>query len=133
MSDFNPFEVTGKAVRRTYETVEDANSLLLNAGWDHSPCALFETGRIAKEQSSDILWAAKQALNHEDVKEATHQLYRELYFSSIVNELAGSPDEVATRAGLEAVKQGEDAHAIAQAIDDAWLKTLINECTKPAG
>ncbi len=57
----------------------------------------------ARGQSASIMDAAHQALKHDDTEEAAHQFRRELYFSSLVDKLAGSPDQVSAHVGLDAV------------------------------
>lgn len=125
--DINPFELAGKTVRRAYETVEDAYYLSQEVIADTIPYKLVlgDPG-WAREHSEGIIDSAYKALNHNDIDEVAHQFHRELYFSSIVDKLAGSPNEAAAKSGLEAVERKEPASAIDKAVKEAWTKTLYS-------
>ncbi len=125
--DINPFEIAGKTVRRTYETMQDTYFLLEDSFCHSFPMNLvFGNADWAETNSSLIMHAADEALRHNDTEEAAHQFRRELYFSGIVDKLAGRPDEAAAQAGLDAVKRHENANAIGNAARDAWNKRLFN-------
>jgi len=123
--DINPFELAGKTLRRTYETIEDTYSLSEEVFCHSLPMKLvLGNCEWARGQSATIMDAAHQALKHSDVEEAAHQFRRELYFSSLVDKLAGSPDQVAAQVGLDAMDKKASPSAIEKAIDDAWTKAL---------
>jgi hypothetical protein len=125
--DINPFEIAGKTVRRTYETVQDAYMLTEEKFCHSLPMSpLVGSSDWADTNTSEIMNAAQQALKHNDIEEASHQFRRELYFSSLVDKLAGSPNEAAAQAGLDAVARHENACAIDHAVQEAWTKRVYN-------
>lgn len=125
--DINPFEIAGKTVRRTYETIEDAYTLTEEAFCHSMPMSfVFVNSDWTGAHSARIMDASQQALKHNDIEEATHQLRREVYYSSLVDKLAGSPDEVSAQAGLEAAARHENASAIDHAIREAWTRRLYS-------
>ncbi len=105
--DINLFELAGKTVRRTAESVQDAGMFAEHCLWQNLPFTP-ENGDLgyAREASKDIFKAAGKALEHNDMEEAGHQLRREVYFCSIVDELAGGSKELAAQAGLKAIAAG---------------------------
>ncbi len=123
--DINLFELAGKTARRSYETVEDAYTLTQEVITHTLPVSLvLGNQEWAREQSNCIMDSAYQALKHNDIEEVAHQFHRELYFSSLVDKLAGSPNEVAAQSGLDAVDRKEPGSAIDKAVQEAWTKTL---------
>lgn len=114
--DINPFEVIGKTIRRSNETLEDGSTYIFNGAWDCSIGLGWQHGKIAKEESDTIALAARDALSRNDLDEAAHQLRRQSYFCSTVDSLAGSENERAARAGLKAISQGESPLQVLQSI-----------------
>lgn len=126
--DINLFELAGKTARRTYETVEDAYTLTQEVITHTFPVSLVAGNQEwAREHSYDIMDSAYKALNHNDLDEVAHQFHRELYYTSLVDKLAGSPNEVAAKSGLDAIERKEPASAIEQAVENAWRKTLFSK------
>lgn len=125
--DINPFEIAGKTVRRAHETILDAYCYT-EENFCHSFPMNIAFGRLdwSRDNSAAIMNAAHQALLHKDIDEAAHQLRRELYFASLFDKLAGSPDEMAARAGLDAIDRQQSPNAIDLAIREAWTKRLYS-------
>lgn len=133
--DINPFEVLGKIVRRTYETAEDSLMFSENALCSTFPMNLgFGKANNAQIHSVNILSAAETALRHNDPSEAEHQLNRDLYFSSIVDELIDSPLPAVAHAGLDAIKQQKTPLEVRIDMLNAWDNALFappaNQLTK---
>ncbi len=123
--DINPFEAIGKTVRRTYEAAEDTYMHVENAFCDTFMGFIAPKGDYAKYQSAKILDSAEAALRHEDIAEARHQLERDIYFSSINDDLLGSPFNDAAHAGLEALKQNKTPPEIRAEMKEAFDKSLL--------
>lgn len=105
--DINPFEIAGKTVRRSHESGVDAFMYAEHCFWNAMPTKpLIGDLGYAKGGSDNIMASAKAALSHNDTDEAAHQLKREVYFCSIIDELAGTKNELAARAGLKAIELG---------------------------
>lgn len=115
--DINPFEVAGKTVRRTYEAAQDTYNYSQSALWNSMPGNPFPN--ISQSASDTIIDAAKNAVRHNDLEEAAHQMRREIYFCSIVDKLAGSKNEIAAREGLKAIKFGMHPKDIPYFMDHA--------------
>ncbi|MFN8551091.1 MAG: hypothetical protein U0103_06340 [Candidatus Obscuribacterales bacterium] len=125
--DINPFEIAGKTVRRTHETLLDAYCYTEENFCHTFPVnAVFGRLEWARDNSAAIMNAAHTALMHNDVEEAEHQFRRELYFTGLFDKFAGSPDEVAARAGLNAIDNHQSANSIDLAIREAWSKRLYD-------
>lgn len=122
--DFNAFEVVGKPVRRVSEGVDDAVSYLQHGLFK---AAFGEDAGIAKHATDGHMQAAKQALEHHDTREAKHQLERELYFSSTINELAGSTNEVSARAGLRSIAKGDFTDTVKWEIESACFRAMPDD------
>jgi hypothetical protein len=112
--DMNMFEAGGKAVRRTYEALEDTGAALLSCTFDH-----YSFDLVAKGHVGDIERQAKRALNHDDSGEATHQLERELYFSSVFGKDCRGFDESA-RAGLKGLTKSENCLQVQNEMNGAF-------------
>jgi hypothetical protein len=123
--DINPFEIAGKTVRRTFETLDDTYNLLEDSIFASSPMRFVAPhANFAESNTENIMEAADKALAHNDIEEAHYQFRREIYFSSLIDRLAGSPNEVAAKAGLDAIEQKSSACAIHNATIEAWTRRM---------
>jgi arginine utilization protein RocB len=137
MPDINLFELGGKAVRRTFEAVEDLRDFTAQALADEvlsmTPIPLFFRNihaPFAKLQQSSIADQAIKSLHQNDLAEATHQLNREIYFDNIMPDLTDKSAHKAAQAGLKAINKHKSADEIEQAIKSAFLDTTIQEINK---
>jgi hypothetical protein len=128
--DINPFEVLGKTLRRTGETIGDSFTYVGQSFCDTFPRNLGFGRDLGRDLSDNIMISAYKALAHDDLPEARHQLNREIYFSSISDELTGSPDEKAAHAGLEALKRGWNSTEITDITVITQLKEKAIELEK---
>jgi hypothetical protein len=126
--DINPFEVAGKTIRRSVETVLDTYNYAQSTVWHWLPAKPFNSYK--EESSEEIMRAAKMSLRHGDLSEASDQLNRELYFCSLVDDLAGSKNEVAARAGLDAIKQGQPSEVVSATLEQTAINTIKDRFEK---
>lgn len=113
--EINGFEVDGKAVRHTLETIEDAGMALNACVLD----TLFNQG-LSGNHSRKILDQAEEALSNNDRKEATHQLNRGRQFSNLMMP-PGNRYGIAAQAGLESIERGDIDPLVAWKMDSAFL------------
>ena len=124
--DINVFEIAGKTARRAFEAVEDTyNAVQENFTQEILHGLICKPGTYSHGQASRISQAAREALEHEDIEEAEHQLHRELYFSSIFPVEAGSVDEQLARVGLKAIKENKTAKQVQDSMDDELLPASL--------
>jgi hypothetical protein len=132
--DFNLFEIAGKTTRRIAEGIEDAYL----AG-EEVFCTkvlqglLAKPGEYANDQACQILGEARYSLKNNDIEEATHQLERELYFTSILPVLKDSPNRKSAQAGLDALKKGASSETVQQEMEKAFMKALLGGPRIPEG
>lgn len=113
--EINGFELDGKAVRHTLETIEDAGIALNACVLD----TLFNQG-LSGNHSRKILDKAEEALSNNDRKEATHQLNRGRNFSNLMLP-PQNRYERASQAGLESIERGDIDPLVAWKMDSAFL------------
>jgi hypothetical protein len=127
----NLFESVGKTTQNIVESVDDASQLFLNSIWNHTPGALAVRDPLAKPHSDAIRSQIDLSLLHGDVNEAAEQMRRELYFCSTIDGLAGTKNELAARAGLDAIEKGLPPLAVSiemeHATDDPYRKGLFSK------
>lgn len=122
--DFNGFEFVHKTGRRLGESVSDTVSFV-----EHS---LLQVGclqdfGVARNANAEQIKAANIALDHNDTKEAEHQLSRALVFSGTIDELAGSRNEVSAVVGLQSLKKGNSADRVKKDMEMAFFAVRADE------
>lgn len=66
---------------------------------------------------------ARSALRKSDIREATHQLQRDLDFCQHVPKISNSPSVAGAKAGLEAIKAGKSCREVDHVIQEAYIKS----------
>lgn len=121
--DVNPIEAIAKISQRSFETIQDATSLLPTIVV-HAPIVELLFGDLdwSECQRSNIMNRATCALLDDDISEAAYQYRRELCFSKLARNKFSVADDTAAKAGLHAIKQNANASAISFEVLNTLLK-----------
>ncbi len=123
MPDNANFAKNRNELQRDSEMIEDRCNLIEEAFLNGVGKRFLgeESSLVAKVHGGDIFTKACSALLNNNIKEASHQLKREIDYCEASPTLVKSPFEISAKAGLKAINEHKSADAVYHIIQEVWL------------